>query len=157
MVYLIVVIVWNNIMMSDDDYEGVSKMVGLVQPRHHRHPGLRPPRTSSRTRHRTIAAAARPRPAPTRRSSARPVPSAHRRSSCECRRSVTQVVQIVSHLKGAVSHSLRVQAVSHHIKGAVSHSLRVQAVSHHIKGAVSHSLRVHRHQNKRFIYFHNSY
>jgi hypothetical protein len=30
MVYLIVVIVWNNIMMSDDDYEGVSKMVGLV-------------------------------------------------------------------------------------------------------------------------------
>ena len=31
----------------------------------------------------------------------------------------------------------------------VSHSLRVQAVSHHIKGAVSHSLRVHRHQNKR--------
>ena len=30
MVYLIVVIVWNNIMMSDDDYEGVSKMVGFV-------------------------------------------------------------------------------------------------------------------------------
>ena len=30
MVYLIIVIVWNNIMMSDDDYEGVSKMVGFV-------------------------------------------------------------------------------------------------------------------------------
>ena len=30
MVFLIIDIVWNNIMMSDDDYEGVSKMVGLV-------------------------------------------------------------------------------------------------------------------------------